>query len=523
MVKKILFIVLVGIGYLIYARFVLMPHIYKNFSLIDDGQSIKYGYYLGQCFSGKGCNGFRTQVLDMESGRSRIGYWLIQGMLYQGPAVNAQFQHEFRVYGFGLIIVALMLILCLAAGSNFVSTILATAVFITNYSFSENIMRLGPIEPYQVIFLGLFSLFFLNQQFLFNKRKRLAFWVSAITLILFILLKETSIVLLPIVFVLGLLFPKIFNRKSTIALVVISGLVFLLVKYLFSGAGIGATYVRDYKFDIWYVFQNSRRFLVLLSNSLSPFIKIFAGAVFICLAFKKIRTKIFNHHFVYWFLLFALSTAILFPWKYVLDRYLLVSIFSFSILISMVMTALLKPIEKLPVFSGKGRIAFQLITFLGMTNLFFRGAPINIARTLNYRNWFSTFTQFEAEQVKAISKYRDGVVYLNAKDIMDNWETVYEIPLHLEYFYGGRPDTKRLSGSLPTRGYLFSRTLLDPVISLDTLSKSKYLLLDSKEYHVTQIDPIGFRELFKFRPIQALQNPPQLEEGFDYYWEVRKL
>ena len=524
MARKIIYVVLIGIIYLIYARFVLTPHLYKNFSLIDDGQSTKYGYYLRKCFVERSCSGFKTQVMDMESGRSRLGYWLVQGILYQGRGLNAQFQHEFRIYGFGLIIVILLVLACLAAGSNFVAILLAAAVLVANYSFSENIIRLGTVEPYQVVFMGLFSPIFLNQRALFKKRTLQGFLVSIIILIFCLVLKETSVVILPAILVLGLLFPETFNRKLTMALIIISGTVFLLAKYIFSGAGIGATYVSDYKVEIKFMFQNAKNIITLLFNSLSPFPKIIALLFILTFIFKRMRRDIFNHNLVYWFMTFALSTAVLFPWKYVLDRYLLISIFSFCVLLSIVITKVLKPLEKLPMFSGKRKMVLHFIVFLAVANLFFRGAPINIARTINYRNWFALFTQFEADQVREISKYKDATVHINAKNLMDNWEIIYEIPLHLEYFYDGKPEVIRLEeGPVPKSGYLFTRPSLTPVISLEDLQKSKYQLLESRSYSVLQIDPISFREMFKLRPVQALQNPPLLKEGFNYYWEIRKL
>ena len=452
-----------------------------------------------------------------------MGHWLIQGILYQEPAVNAQFQHELRVYGLGLVLVSLFVLSARSAGSNVIATILGTALFVTNYSFSENMIRLGPNEPYLVIFLGIFSLLFLNLQYVSKRWKLLAIFTLVLTLIFFLLIKEVSIMILPIVFILGTLFPRMIQRRVLITTLIISGAIYILAKYLLSGPGISVAYVSEYKLNLWFIFQNAKHFLILLSNSLSPFFKLSIIVIPLILVFKKFRQNILDPHFIYWFLVFTSFTVILFPWRYVLDRYLLLSIYAFSIFVSILLSKIMKQAEKMTIFSGRRKIIFQLILIVILSNLFFRGAPINIARTINYRDWFIAFTQFEADQVNSIAKYKEDTVYINAKDIMANWEIVYEIPLHLEYFHDGKPKIERLGEIFPKKGYLFTTVSLEPVVNLDTLSKDQYPLMDSKEYYISQIDPIAFRELFKLRPIQAFQSPPLFKEGFSYYWEIRKL
>ena len=523
--KKLFLLIFVAVAYLLYARFVLSPHIFKNFSLIDDGQSIKYGYYLRECLVGHQCNSFKTQIIDVmpDVGLSRTGYWLIQGILYQGPAVNAQFQHELRVYGFGLTIVLLFVLSTLRAGSNNIAIILGATLLVTNYSFTENLVRLGPIEPYMVLILGIFSLLFLNLQNLSKKWRSPAIIILASILIFFLLLKEVSIAILPVVLILGILFPKMINRKVLITILVLAGAIFVVMKLLLGGTDTGPYYASNYKLDFLYIFQNAQHFLELLSNSLNPFFIFSVIAASLVLISKKFRQNISDPHFIYWLLVFVSFTAILFPWRYVLDRYLLPSIYAFSISITILISRVMKQTGKMSIFSGKGKMLYQFLAAIILFNLFFRGAPLNIARTINYRNWFATFTQFEADQISAIARNKEDTVYINAKDIIDNWEVFYEIPMHLKYFHGEKPEIARLKTSIPAEGYLFTRSSLEPIVNLETISRSRYPLLDSKTYYVSQIDPIAFSDAFGSRPIQTLKNPPLVKEGFSYYWEIRKL
>lgn len=115
----------------------------------------------------------------------------------------------------------------------------------------------------------------------------------------------------------------------------------------------------------------------------------------------------------------------------------------------------------------------------------------------------------------------DNTVYINAKDNLDNWEIPYEIPMHLVYFYGGKPEVKKLGDSLLENGYIFTRSSLDPVINPNTLLK--YPVVESAQYNISQIDSVAFDELFKLRPIQAFQNPPLDKVEISLYWEIRKI
>lgn len=521
--KKIIVIFFIILGYVFYARFVLSPQPYKNFSLIDDGQNIEYSYHFSNCLFKRNCEGLKTEVFINEGGRSRIAYWLFQSFLYQGPLINAQLQHLIRIYGFGLIMVMLFLFIAVKLKVSLLATILGITIFVTNYSFSENIIRLGTLEPYQVIFLALFSIVFLNSDSI-KKRNKIFFYIISIFLLsLLFLVRETSIAVFPVIILICLIFRKSKSVKDCLIILGLPTIFFLLAKKLLAGSGIGSVYVSDYNLNPLFIFQNAKSFINILMISTSPFIKISFVVTLLGLFFPKTRKLILSEDILYWLFMFIAFTVIYFPWKYVLDRYLLISFFCFSVFVSLLFSRILSVFEE-NLLVKKYLGIYYVLVFLIFSNLFFRGFPINFARTINYRNWFLTFTQFEADQVKAISGYRDNIIHINATDALNNWEIVYEIPLHLKYFYEGKTETVRLETPVfPKSGYLFSRLSLEPVISLDSLTKSKYTILNSNSYYVSQIDPIAFRELFKMKPLQALQNPPLLKEGLDYYWEIRKL
>jgi hypothetical protein len=182
----------------------------------------------------------------------------------------------------------------------------------------------------------------------------------------------------------------------------------------------------------------------------------------------------------------------------------------------------LDEIEKNLVLNKKTKVLFHTLVVLIIFNIFFVGVPSNLIKSINYRNWFGAFTQFEADQVKAIAKAND-TVYLNAKNTIDNWEVTYEIPMHINYFYGAKPSISMFEENMPLSGYLFTRSSIEPVMGNDTASISKYPIVDAGEYNIYQIDSVEFNKLFKFRPIEALQNPPMSDKKITYFWEIRKI
>ncbi len=524
MIKKLFLIILVGVVYLLYARFVLSPHLYKNFSLIDDGQLIKDGYYLKECLVDFQCKEFKINIIDSlpDVGLSRPTSWLMHGVLYQGKAINAQFQHELRVYGFGVLMLILLLLLSFSVNTNFIGASLGAVIFFVSYSFSENVIRLGPIEPYVVVFLGLFSLLFLNFYRIPKRYQSLSYVIIIFLLIFFLLLKEATIAIIPVLFIFGILFPKAFPKKKLLFLLLISTSVYIVSKFMLRSDSQLAQYANNYSLDPQFILKNAGFFIEKISRSIRPFFKLSILLLPFLLIYKKIKKELISRDLIYWLMISIIFTAVLFPWKYVYDRYLLPSVFSFSIFCAILLSQTIDIVGKYIKNKVSLGRSLDIVVILILINLFFRGAPENIARTINYRNWYSTYIQFELDEVNAIAKYKNDAVYFNAEDTIDNWEITYEIPMHLKYFHGGKPDVFKI-GDNPLGGkMIFSGSNLIPAINMDKL-KDEYVLLDSKEYSLRQINLNLFHQSFKSRPLQTFLNPPLADEDTKFYWELVKF
>lgn len=523
MYKKIVALITVVSIYLLYARFVLASQRYNDFSLIDDGEKIQWGIQLRECFIKRNCEGLRNGLIVNESGRSRTAYVLFEGILFQPPFVTPQFQHLFRIYFVGLLMVIPFTLIAIEFGVTLLPLLLGLAVFVTNYSFSENMIRLGTTEPYQVVLLAWFSLLFLKFDQVRGTYRYVYYFIMVLLITIFFSFRESSIAILPAVLLLALLFPKNGGLKKILIIFGIPTAVYIVQKKILAGNyGTGALYVSNYNFNLKYVLENAKNYLLTFSISTFPFLELSLLISVACLIFKKTRKIIFSKGILYWVFLSFCYLAIYFPWKYTLDRYLTISIFCLTIFVSLLINKIISIINRFSLVR-KNRCVFSAILLLILSNIFFLGFSKNLIKTANYRDWFIVFSRFEADQVKAISKYRDGKVYINLADKMDNWEVIQEIPMHLRFFYEGKPQTEELVEPIPKIGYLFSRNSLDPVVALDYLSKSQYRLLESQKYTVSQIDPLAFEKLFKYRPLQALINPPLMKDNLSYYWEIRKL
>jgi hypothetical protein len=277
-------------------------------------------------------------------------------------------------------------------------------------------------------------------------------------------------------------------------------------------------YTSNYSLNLYQVINNSYDILLILLNGMSPFLKLVGLIALFMFIFRSQRSTLFRRELVYWLLFSIFSIGILTPWKFVLDRYYLIGILGLTIVVAYILNMVWIWINN----SFYQPIVSELILLLLLSNLFFRGFPINLARTINYQHWFAIFTTFEKDQVLAISKYNSNGLAINAKEDLTNWEFLYEIPIHLRMIRGINSNIELVDGTDLRGEYVFTRSSSDPVYKAEDLSKNGYSVVESHFYNVDQIDPLAFRNNFKLRPLQSLQSPPLQTDGLSYYWEIRQ-
>jgi hypothetical protein len=504
----------------------------QNFSLIDDGQVLlQSSSYLEDCYSRLECSKFIDQTFELGSGRFRPSYWLINNSTYGIFHNNAQSHHVFRACVIGYFAILLLTLVLIDLEIHWLFVFTGVMLFMTNFSFSENIIRLGTNEPYQVVFLALFSLLYLNREKM-HKAFKLYFPLLVLLLIWAVLIKENNIAVLPAVFLTEFFFN---NRKISKKNLVLVGIpAFILVLGIFVSKLTPSVisldipvYTSNYVTDIRVIFKNSLANVRLLLNSMSPFLKLTLIISPFLYINKKIRRTLKQKKFYYWIFFSTFFTIILFPWRHVLERYQLVAIFGLTVVTMFLLNQVFiyakdnfLPQTATTGFAG-GALSF--LSFVLIMNTLSRGLPVNLAKTLNYRDWFSVFTTFEKDQIEAIAKYKKQKIYINAKENINNWEVLYEIPIHLKFLYNLSTKTEVLKGELPKEGYIFSRSPFDLEVPLNELDELGYHRVDHQLYSVDQIDPIEYRKSFILRPIQTTLSAPIIEDKHEYYWEIREL
>lgn len=519
--NKFFIISIISVFYFIYISLVIKPWTFDNFLLVDDGQVLpQNALYLNSCVKNLDCSRYFDQTFELGGYRFRPGYWIINGINQIVLGNRADLHHIYRAYVIGYLSVILLALILLRLKINKLVIFFTTLIFMTSFSFSENIIRLGTNEPYQVIFLALFSLMYLSQI------KKGVFLIVLLAWAL--LIKENNIAILPAILFTELLTNRRFYLKKSLWLILgIPFLVFIagsvISRFILPSTTLNIpVYTSNYTVEVGEIFKNSKAIAAILLSDTSLFLFLIFSFL---LLFKNIRKALKNKEFIYWVLFSAFSIVILTPWKYVLDRYYLVGIFGLNVVVAYLISQLITLIRNklnLKFFDTATKVlAFNIVIFLIMSNLFFIEFPINFAKTLNYRNWFEIFTNFETDQVREIAKYNTDGVYLNTVNNLNSWEFLYEIPIHLKLLYGINPNTEMLGAALPKSGIVFSRSSLDIAFDMKKMEKSGYKKVESKSYYINQIDPLKFRNEFGMRPIQTIFSPPFQKENLSYYWEIR--
>lgn len=525
------FFILISLIYFAYAIIFIKPSIFQNFSLVDDGEVlIQSTSFLNDCVITFQCSKFVDQTFEFGTNRFRPSYWLINNILYEIFGNKPQLHHNFRILIVGYITVMLLALILLDMRVGRLMTGVGVFLFATNISFSENIIRLGTNEPYQVLFLALFSLTYLN----IKKVKSKSYLSNPLVIILLlwtIFIKENNIAILPTVF-LSEIKQSNKNYKKALSLLGIPAIIFtfgiLITGKITSTISVNIPlYTSNYVTNPVRIIENGFSNIRLLLNSMSPFLKLTVLFSPFFIFNKRFRNSLINEKYYYWFFFSLFFTLILFPWRYVLDRYQLVSIFGLTIVCVSLIDSIIKVVgEKIKLgFKSISQYSFvyNIFSFWIVINLFLRGFPVNLAKTINYQRWFAGFTKFEAEQVKEIAKYNNEKVIINGVYNINNWELLYEVPIHLRYIYNVEPNIELLTSELNEGGYVFSRTSFDSVVDIKDLSGEGYELIDSNTYEIKQIEPVKFSDQFTSKPLQTLLNPPFKDKQFDYYWEIRKL
>jgi len=511
--KNVLFVIILFFIYLCYVKIFLSPSSYNNFSLIDDGQMLQNSIFFDKCFSAGDCDNLGAVLVEKEFGRFRPFYWFINYVLYILFEMNPVFYHQFRIHILGLFLFFLVVFSVILSGGRKFGAFIGGMLFLSSYSFTENIVRLGPAEPYQAVFVIAFLVIFL-------KRRWDAWLILLLLYFISFLIKETSLVLVLPVLILSFLFGR--NKtdmRHAIVFTALAVFVFVLSRKISSPISGELAYIDNFKFDVNLIVSNILGYSRMFLNATQPFVKLSLVISFAILLIHKNRKNFFiKESYLLWFTVLFSFMAILLPWRHVLERYIFVPILSFSILMGIFISNL-----EVILLSYIRRTRFKIFLYLlfvtVVLNVFFYNFPLNLAKSVNYTSWYSNFLKFGKDQVEAIADTHASVVKINAKNILDNWEVLYEIPIHLRHIYKSQIDVQR-TDAIPKVGHIFMSSELVPSFSEDETLSAGFKVVNSNQYKISVIDSIAFRENFRYRPLDTISNPPLSDQEINYTWKI---
>lgn len=497
----------------VYALTILKPFSYNHFSLIDDGELFFLNdQTIKDCLSHHQCNNLRDHFFEREFGRFRPTRWIVNEALFLTTGPNPTTLHALRILVGGGTLVLLLSSTMKSVGISALGfQAFSTLLLISTYSFAENFIRLGPDEPIYVIFLATFLYLMIGEKKSKNRPKS---FITFSTFILFLALttREAAIAILPAV--LGTEF--IFNRNNMLKKM---KQIFLPVSTLIIGIALSrteGTYGSNYNFDLSTITANLMGYSQIIFRQ-NP---IFALTVPLSLTFlfseKNQRVK----KIITLFSLLFLSTILIYlPWKYVLDRYMLLAYFCLSILAGYSMFKMWNFITYF--FFKRNLLLVQSIYIFLAINLLSISIVNGIVRSINYSNWYAQYVQFESDQVDAINaSLVKRCLVIDAKDNINNWEVWFEIPIHLKYLYTHDSEaifSDNVQMCIDNNLLLLSRTGMDRHLNDDLLEQLN--LVQSEKYITEQINPIAARNEMLVKPLSTILRPP-LTTPIEYSWNL---
>ncbi|PIY80167.1 MAG: hypothetical protein COY80_04325 [Candidatus Pacebacteria bacterium CG_4_10_14_0_8_um_filter_42_14] len=392
-------------------------------------------------------------------------------------------------------------------------------------------VRIGPAEPFQLILISFFSLILLNYN---NLSVRIKPWVltGGMMLLLMILsmTKETTIALVPVLLFLFLFYRSKFSKIKWQYL--LSPFLIIFVGKIVSRSGSELTqYGSFYSISFSLIYRNLLAYWHILLGGVKwylPIIGIFGLFV------TTIKFKV-SHDFIpllYWGLLSCCFFLILLPWEFVLERYFLIVLFGIAIIIGSVFGVLLQEIQfKLRSMIRRSRfswlsphfsILINLLAFVVVSNIFFLSLVVHFPRSVNYATWYSRYLDYEHGLVKTLSDV-NRPVYLNAVETLDNWEVLYEIPLHLKYFYKQDEKVIIVPDRLTKGDIVLTTSSLIPNQELNIQISTESAILNQEKAEISQLDVIEFRSEFRARPVQTILNPPYSENYITHGWVLSEI
>ncbi|KKS95349.1 MAG: hypothetical protein UV71_C0008G0021 [Microgenomates group bacterium GW2011_GWC1_43_13] len=498
LIQDNLFIFIFAICLLLLTLLMYLPSFRLNFSLIDDGLTIKYSREIIHLLLRFNISSVAEIIFEANNGRVRPAYWLVQLLISSLSFYSPQIMHGFRL---AVLFLSSYLIFSILGklGVSIRWKLFSLFLFVMNSGNFESFYRLGPAEVY----LGIYFLLIINTV-LKNKLGRFDYFLVLFSSFLGCFTKETFfIVSLPLILFLLPTKTKFVkrNRRLFLFILLINLFLGLLVFLIKQNYGMVSGYSQNYVFTPVTVIDNFENYFTQINHFQFPVIFILAlysaYRVFINLKkrFKRVESK--DLILLFFIIESVLNLAVLLPWRFVLGRYLILVnlslIFAFAIALENVWK-----LAKHKIIITPSKLTLLGNSFLVLLTpfIFIR----NIFPIANLQLWQKTESETTISLLRSLATHIpiNEEVFVNYAKGDANIEVFLETGWHLEEFYNRRDivfnylDKSNLCAD--KERYILDRTTERFMSEGKIINNKNLLLIDSGR---STYNPINYGEVLK--------------------------
>jgi len=337
---------------------VSLPSFFMPWSLIDDGESIRRSQEINRFLGSADYGSISLPLIEQDHGRFRPLYWLYLWVEYNLFGLNARYHHLGRILLFVVVVLLISGVAKQIAGSARAG-VLSGLLFALSPLTIDNWHRLGPGEP-QLVLWQVASLYFLGRAYLKAERnggrRPLFYLVLSIAILpLSYFSKETSIALVPVSAVMFLVMGLSSKGKGYCSSRTLFFVYFManLACGLASGGAAqlltaGGGYTVHYEIGIHRILGTSRHYAAFLFGGYHLLLVIALVGFSIRLVHHLYkggglgRSLKWQIIMLFWFIA---ALGVLLPWKYALGRYLLPCLIGLSVFMGVELANLLSSVR----------------------------------------------------------------------------------------------------------------------------------------------------------------------------------
>lgn len=509
---------------------IYFPSFKLNFSLVDDGLTIKTARELASSLGSLDANAIGSIIFEPQHGRVRPAYWIMQSIFSWLSFYNSTIFHILRVAI--LFITSYFLDKILGKiGIGRLWRFLVLFIFLLNFQNLENYYRLGPTEPFLALYyiLTVFIIFFVDRL----RNKYVPFLLLFLLTLLGVFTKEGyflgGISFIPMLVFLSIKKDYRSNIYTRIIFTtIVSILSAVLVFWIRSKYPPIEAYASQYKFSLGQILSS----LTIFKDNIvfhQPILIYVALAYLGLFLYELYKSKFKAIRFadvlflIFWFHA-LLNFLVLLPWPYALNRYLILVNVDLVIIYAITFNALSERLYKLLsrriTLLGVSPRLFELVVVFVFLPLFF---VRNIFPIANFQLWQKVDSFISFSSIAALNKDIPAgeTVYVNYKKGDSNLEIYLESRWHLEEFYR-RNDIKfeYLSQTNLCSGkdrYIFDRTS-DRFLSAEEFSSNlKYRLISRDSMYYQPINYEVVKKSFLYR-----QKLNDWNQNYLFDWAIYK-